>query len=246
MGPIKICITSWNRVHFLEQVITKINERTKPGSFEIIVYDNASDLETRSYLQNCLQSNLISNVIFDNVNSGCLKPKIVFHSLVGQDEPFYVVSDNDILPPDLTPDWLEQMVTIMENNPDVALLTPQLPPVWLQEPYQRRGNIILAKAVGNTFKMCRRFAIPEEFKQVTDRYGDDGVLCKLLSGRGWKIAFAADLFCYNLERTIDSYGYTKDQLAADPRKFGYDPDSKKHNYDPEDWKTLKPPSHLIF
>lgn len=242
MGPIKICISSWNRCHFLKEVITKIHQRTKPGSFEVIVYDNASDLDTVQYLKECLETSLVSNVIFDTENSGCLKPKIMFHELASQDA-WYVVNDNDIIPPDLTPDWLEQMVAIMEAHPDVALLTPQLPPVWLQEPYEKRGDIVLCKAVGNTFKLVRRSAIPvDELKQVTDRYGDDGILCALLRGKGWKIAYASNMYCYNLERSKIDYGYTKEQLQQDPRKQGYDLDSTKYNYEPKSWKTLEPPS----
>ncbi len=240
--PIKIFITSWNRPDLLRQVITKIHQRTKPGSFQIIVYDNASDQETVNYLQSCLENKQVYDVFFDSVNSGCLKPKIVFHEKSDSETPFYVVTDNDIIPPDLTPDWLEQMVSIMEANPDVALLTPQLPPTWLQEPYEKRGSIILCSAVGNTFKMLRRSSIPiEELKKTKDRFGDDGILCKMLCAKGWKVAFASDIFCYNLERDENMWGYTLEQINQDPRKSGYGP---PFSYIVKDWKTLEPPDTL--
>lgn len=245
--PIKIFITSWNRCLFLQEVITKIIQRTKPGSFEIIVYDNASDSETVQYLKKCLENKTVSSVIFGEINSGCNHPKNVFYSMTDEEDSLFIVTDNDIIPPELTIDWLEQLVTLMEVNPDVAVLTPQLPPVWLQGPYEKRGDIVLCTAVGNTFKICRRSAIPiQEISQFTDKYGDDGILCKLLKEKGWKVAFASNLWCFNLERTIVDYGYTKEQLGEDPRKAGYDSDSSKHNYEPQSWLTLKPPQNLVY
>jgi len=58
------------------------------------------------------------------------------------DSKYYVVTDNDILPPKTTPDWLTQMVTLMESNNEVAFLTPQLPPQGLQMPYTKDSDLV--------------------------------------------------------------------------------------------------------
>lgn len=245
MKPIKIFITSWNRQHLTEQVINAIHCRTNPGTFEIHVYDNGSEKEVKNYLIDLLDKKIIKSLMLDSRNTGCLYDKLVFHSMVESDEEYYVVTDNDIIPPKLPDkDWLSRMIEIMEKHPSVALLTPQIPPTWLQRPNDPRDDMVLCEAVGNTFKMIRRKAIYiNDIQQKLMTFGDDGLLSLQLISKGWRVGFMRDVFCYNLERDYKNWGYTEEQVKADPRKAGYGP---PFNYKPTDWNTLTPPAELIF
>lgn len=219
--PIFIC--SWNRRHFTEECLKLIRERTAPGSYEIHVYDNGSDKGVREWLYEQLDQGLITSLVLDSRNTGCVYNKGVFHMMAGSDSPYYVVSDNDVYPPLLTPDWLTQMTTIMDNRQDIAFLAPQLPPQFLQEPDKSRvyEDVVYCKAVGNTFKMVRRSAFPiESFKPKIGAYGDDGMVCAEVLKKGFQTAFCTRIFCFHAGQ-CDNWGYQPEQVAQDPRKGGY-------------------------
>jgi len=240
MKPIKIFITSWFRPDFTYRVIREIKDRTKTPH-EIHVLDNGSNEETVEMLLGMFRWGTIQSLSLNSRNTGCLYGKIVFHAMTEEDDDFYVVTDNDIIPPRLSPDWLEQMLEIMRKHPDIGVLAQQMPPVWLQAPYAYEDNVAFCQAVGNTFKVVRRKAFPA-LPQRMESYGDDAEACKEMAAKGWKSAFARNIFCYNLELDQPDWGYAKEQLAQDPRKAGYGPPFK---YVPTNWDTLRPPEDLV-
>jgi len=244
MKPIKIFMTSWNRKHIIEKTINFLYERTRTP-FELHVYDNGSRDDTKNFLLEKLNEKLITSLHLDNRNTGCLYDKFVFHSMVENDEKYYVVTDNDIMPPQVSPvDWLGQMITVMDREPKLAALCPQMPLVGLMGPEYIRNDLVICKAVGNFFKVVRRDAFPvEKFVQKLMAFGDDGWLCQELRTAGWEVAFLKNMYCYNLEGDYNDWGYIKEDLDKDPRKAGY---GKPVRYLPLDWNTLTPPPELRF
>ena len=139
-------------------------------------------------------------------------------------DKYMCISDNDILPPKLSPnDWLSQMVAIMDRHPEIGLLTPQLPPQFLQMPYQILDDVIYAKAIGNTFKVCRMEAMKKivpKIEQSLGKFGDDGHVSELIEQAGYKVAFCKNLFVCHLGQCLN-WGYKPEEIALDPRKAGY-------------------------
>jgi hypothetical protein len=82
---------------------------------------------------------------------------------------------------------------------------------------------------------------PNGFIQKLMAFGDDGWLSNEIRKNGYEVAFAKNIFCYNLERDYQDWGYTKNEVAEDPRKSGYGPPFK---YEPLDWISLLPPENL--
>jgi len=237
-------MTSFYRKQFTEKTVQLIHERTIPGTFQIHIFDNGSDKETRDFLYGLLDTGKIASLHLDSRNTGCLYNKGVFHIMTEVTSKYYIVTDNDIYPPKLDPDWLTQILGIMEEHPELAFLTPQLPPVQLQMPYQKLDDIIYCKAVGNTFKVVRREAFPlEEFKPQLMKFGDDGWVSDAVHKKGWKVAFCKDLFCWHAGQ-CENWGYTKqEELDKDPRKAGY---GAPFIYQPNNELTYEPPEHLRF
>jgi len=235
--PIQIYMTSWNRREMTERAIREIHERTAPGFFQINIYDNGSEKATRDYLISLLDAGKITTLMLDSRNTGCLYNKGIFHIMTEEQSDLYCITDNDIYPPKLEPDWLSQMVAIMEAHPELGVLAPQLPPQWLQQPYEIKDDIVYCKAVGNTFKLIRRKAFPiAEFKQQIGAYGDDGLVCKQMSEKGWRVAFCRSIFCFHAGQ-CENWGYTPEQVAMDPRKAGYGAPFK---YEIKNWDTYEP------
>jgi len=152
---------------------------------------------------------------------------------------FFCITDNDVFPPKISPDWLSSMISIMKNHPELAILAPQLPPQWLQQPYEAFSDVVYAKAVGNTFKLCRTDVMRSlvcKIDQKIGEYGDDGLISSLVMEAGYKVAFCRNIFCYHAGQ-CENWGYEKEQVALDPRKIGY---GRPYIYEIENMETYEP------
>ena len=236
---IPIYISSFFRYDATEYTIGKIHERTDPGTFQIHVYDNGSDPETQDKLYDLLKAKKIVSLTLDSRNTGCLYNKIVYHAMTESSEKYFMINDNDVHPPLLYPSWLTLMIAIMDKHPELAFLTPQLPPLGLQEPYEVKEDIVYCKGVGNTLKLVRREAFPT-MEQKLGAYGDDGWASIKVHEAGWKVAFCRNIFCWH-DAQRDNYGYKPEELDKDPRKKGY---GEPFRYDPINWYTYEPPASL--
>lgn len=214
-------MTSFFRKEFTEKSINLIHERTESGTFQIHIYDNGSDKETQLFLNDLLQKKLIVSLHLDSRNTGCCYNKNIFQAMTESKNDFYCVTDNDIFPPKLSPDWLSQMIKIMTAHPRLVFLAPQLPPQSLQGPDMTRvmDDIIYCKAVGNTFKLVRRKYFPE-IDTVLGVFGDDGLVCEKVRQQGLDVAFCRNIFCYHAGQ-CENWGYKTEEVEKDPRKVGY-------------------------
>ncbi len=216
-------MTTWFREEFTRKSIELIHERTKPGTFQLHIFDNNSGPKMREYLIGLLKNKKIASLHLDSRNTGCLYNKGIFHMMVEDFCKYYICTDNDVYPPKLSPDWLSQMIKIMDAHPELAFLVPQIPPQWLQEPdlANLKDDIVYCKAVGNTFKLVRRKAFPiSEFRPVLGAYGDDAQVCEQVKLRNYKVAFCRNIFCYHAGQ-CENWGYKKEEIDLDPRKDGY-------------------------
>jgi len=197
--------------------VYEIRTRTAMNSYRLHICDNGSDIGTQSELINMLNDGVITSLLLDSRNTGCTYNKGIFHAMA--DGPYYIVTDNDIYPPDLTPDWLTQMIEIMDRHPKLAMLTPSFPPLYLMEPNYSDGEVVFCKAVGNAFKMIRREAVPQ-MDWPLYHYGDDGELSRAVQMTGWQVGFCKNIFCKHAGQT-KNWGYNEAEVALDPRKSGY-------------------------
>jgi len=208
-------ITSFFRRHFTERLVKELYERTT-YPFNIHIYDNGSDKETRDYLISLLDKKLITSLVLDSRNTGCLYPKLIFNSMTESIDPYYVVTDNDCFPPLLQPCWLTQMVKIMDDNKDIDMLSPQFPPVVCMGPTVEgiREDFVYCKAIGNALKIVRRSSFPV-YEQMLATYGDDEFISSFL-----KVAFCRKIFCFHAGQS-KNWGYKEEEISLDPRKSTY-------------------------
>lgn len=236
-NPIDIFITSWRRPHMTEDVVKAIHDRTTPNTFKITILDNECTKTTRDLLFKMMDDGLVEAVISHKQNTRCLWGKYVFHAMVDSKNPYYIVTDNDVIPSKHSPDWLSHLVRVMDRYPELAFLTPQLPPQFLQMPTSMNDDVVFCKAVGNTFKIVRRDAYPVEcYEQSKESFGDDGLVSKLVHEKGYKVAFCRDMFCLHKGQTTN-WGYEEKDLKDDPRKSGY---GEPFKYEVTDMDSLLP------
>jgi hypothetical protein len=204
-----------------QKLLELLRERTSPGSYQVHIFDNNSDRQTREYLYKLLEKGEIASLHLDSRNTGCLYNKSVYHSMTETKNKYYIITDNDIFPPKLTPDWLTQMTAIMEKHQELAFLTPQFPPVQLMSPEEITDDIVYCKAVGNAFKMVRREAISiNDYDQSIGSFGDDGLLSDIVRKKGWRVAFCRKIFVLHAGQ-CKNWGYNPEEIDKDPRKKKY-------------------------
>ena len=220
---IDIYMTAWNRLDFTQEAVRLIHERTQARTFQLHIFDNNSEFPMKSALRALLDTGKITSLHQESRNTGCVYNKGIFHEMTESSQKYYVVTDNDVYPPKLSPDWLAQMVAIMDVHPNIAFLTPQLPPQNLQVPDMSRveADVVYCRDVGNTFKLVRREAFPiAEFKPVIGGFGDDAIVCIEAKKKGYEVAFCRNIFCWHAGQCKD-WGYKEHEIAQDPRKTGY-------------------------
>lgn len=238
---VDIYITSFYRKDMTERTVNAIRERTTLGTFQIHIFDNGSDKDTRNFLIGLLDAGKIVSLHLDSRNTGFLYNKLVYHTMTESSNPYYVISDNDILPPKLEPDWLQQMTAVMDRHPQLAMLTPQMPPLCLQQPVSMDDEVVYCTAVGNLFKLVRRDSIElDKINQQLDEVGDDSYMSQHVRVRGWQVGFCRDIFCYHIGQCKD-WGYTREQIEMDRRRPEY---GKPYVYDPLNGDTYEPPKCL--
>lgn len=238
---INIFVTSWYRKEMTEKTVDLIHERTTPGTFAIHIFDNGSDKKTQDFLYGLLKQKKIVSLHLDSRNTGCLYNKGIFYMMNEYTDKYFCVTDNDVYPPKLSPGWLSQMIGIMDAHPNLAFLTPQVPPQWLSEPDNSRieDDIVYCKAVGNILKLVRRKAFPlEDFKPSIGTFGDDSLVCEMVRKCDYESAFCRNIFAYHAGQ-CENWGYKDKEIALDPRKEGY---GKPFKYELANKETYEPTS----
>lgn len=222
---IDIFITSHNRKEPLRQTLEALRTRTH-HPHRIHVFDNGSMEETRDYLYQEYTSGGIHSLILSSDNTKPYYPKPIFHSMVESSSDYYVVTDSDILPPDLGSEcWLTRLLSISERkltHTNLAILSAQVPPVWLYRPYGQDDEVVYCHAVGNMLKLVNRHYARFTFQQ-RGMFGDDELLCTQVHLQGYRVGYARNVFAQNIGQK-PLWGYASpEEYADDPRKASEPP-----------------------
>ena len=135
--PVDIVMLTHNRLEHLERTIDALEQRTR-APYRLTIVDNASEPAVRSWLDahrhrfhQCIM--LPENEFLPALN----------HGIAATTSDPFMVTDPDLIVPDLEPCWLTQMTAMLQRHPDFGLLgigldQSNLPPV--QEPESIASN----------------------------------------------------------------------------------------------------------
>ena len=161
-GPTDIVILTHNRLDHLVRTVDALETRTT-APFRITIVDNASGPEVRNWLQ-ANRARFHQLILLDeNLYPGSSGPALQIGIDATTSDPV-VVTDPDLVVPDLTPCWLTEMLGILDRHPDFGILgigldQSNLPPV--QEPERLAtaeiiDGEIVEQPVGSIFTFIRR------------------------------------------------------------------------------------------
>ena len=213
--PTDIVILSHNRLDHLVRTVDALETRTT-APFTITIVDNASGPEVRNWLHEN-RARIHQLILLDeNLYPGSSGPALQIGIDATTSDPV-VVTDPDLVVPDLTPCWLTQMLGILDRHPDFGILgvgldQSNLPPVQEPEklaPDEIVDGEIVERPVGSIFTFVRRTALHS--------YYDDWRACESVARAGYRFGWALNVRALHLG--WDDYKLHPGHLAR-KRRYG--------------------------
>lgn len=239
---IDIFITAFKRPQMTMETIKYLKERTKYPFRLFLIHQEGNEEALIKYADDFF---LVIDPSY-NVGIHCAWNL----SLALAESDYFITSDNDILVPDLEPDWLTQLITLMDKRPDYGAIALQPHKFIGLEPsvYPDDGEIISTPMVGAVMRLMRRNAVWkaggwERFVR-SSRNHEEATICGRLNAVGYKYGYTSKMKAFHMfgeGEEVDDWGYPASMKPEDhghvlrwppPRTYG---DRSKYNS-----KTFEP------
>lgn len=207
-----IIIPVWNQFALTKDCIESIFKNTTNIDYRIILVDNASDDETKNYLEGLNKSwpRQIS-LIRNEKNLGFIKA--VNQGIAASRAPYLCLLNNDTL---VTKNWLKEMIAIAETGEDIGIVNPssnnlgQKPAggepleLYAEKISKESGQFIeLGAAIG--FCMLIKRKVFEKIGTFDEIYGmgnfDDTDFSRRAVKAGYRCVRACGAYVYHRENT---------------------------------------------
>ncbi len=188
-----IVMLAHNRLDHLVATVDALEQRTE-APYRLTIVDNASDPDVRNWLAENR----------DRFHQLILLPANEFlaalnHGIAATTSDPFMVTDPDLIVPDLQPCWLTRMRAILDDHPDFGLIgigldQSNLPAVQEAEsidPAEIVDGEIVERAVGSVFTLIRRDALRAP-------YDTDWRTCQSVARAGYRYGWALDVRAYHL------------------------------------------------
>jgi len=211
MKPLDIFITTYLRQAYTEKTINYLHERTK-YDFRLFVIDNGGNDEV---IAEAIKQGKIFLALKASSNMGIHAAWNIALSLAESD--YFITSDNDIFVPDLTPDWLTQMVKFMDDRPDYGAIS-LCPHVFIGaaniDPKDPQ-DVLERNMCGAVMRLMRTEAVRKAGGWLhtirTGRNHEESTICSQLQTAGYKVGIASRVRAYHPFGGQDgNWGYPKD------------------------------------
>lgn len=197
-------LVTWHRPKMTELVINTIVRNTKPGTYNLRMWDNTPD----------------------NIGLEAARQKL----LEGTETEYFVCIDNDCLPPPIQQgqDWLERMIELMQKYEDYAAISMRTQVMIgtgniFEEADQHGDDIVDFPHPGGSFRIMRTNAVKSVGGWDRDSRGrgqEERFIGGKLRAAGYGTAFATYIRCLHLfgtrgDNPTDRWGYDKDWLPEE-------------------------------
>jgi hypothetical protein len=206
-GPTDIVLLTYNRLDHLVRTVDALEARTR-RPYRLTVVDNASDPPVRNWL--VANRDRFANVIFRAENEHV--PAFQYGIDATASDP-YIVTDPDLVVPEMTPSWLDFMLDLMERHPDFGLIgvgldqvnrPGVLPPEQIDRARLVDGEIVEAP-VGTWFQTIRRSAFDGPYRS-------DSQTCAAVERAGFRVGWTPNVRALHLG--WDDFALNPEHLVA--------------------------------
>ena len=156
---IDIVIATWDRLDLLKQTVGHIVARTR-SPYRLYIIDDASGAETMTYVDELRRQGIVAGILRRKKRAGISANLRALLSIT-QSDPI-VFTDDDVLCPDVDPDWLARESAAMAQYPQLGILSLNNPQASSDTRRITPGpHVTLYGAVGAVFAMIRRPVLKE-------------------------------------------------------------------------------------
>lgn len=145
---VSIIILNFNGRGYLEKCLKSVLEQNYPN-FEIIFVDNASADGSVEFVKNMFSNDPRIKIIQNPTNLGASQARNI--GIKKAKGKYIVFLDNDT---QVTPNWLDELVNTMENNPSIGIAQSTLLKMNYQNTIQHSGQFMIDYC-GWTWKFCK-------------------------------------------------------------------------------------------
>lgn len=189
-----IVVCTCDRLGLLRQTVNYIVRRTR-SPFRLYLIDDASGGKTVDYVEILRQKGIIRGVLRRKNRAGISANLRALLSITESDP--IVFTDDDVLCPDVEPDWLARGLAAMRRFPSLGLLALNNPACNIRG---NRGKVESAdpvsfcRNVGATFLLARRAVLVSCHPQDGDG-SPVKRLCYMATDCGWRIGYLTNVYC---------------------------------------------------
>lgn len=209
-NKLDLVMTTYNRKEFTQKSLKYIAERTKTP-LRIIVVDNNSNDGSQEMLFEMKKAGLISHLILLEENYGIHMAKNYGLALV-RSEPYYIDTDNDLLPPQLDPDWVQSLIKLMDKYPAYGAIACRPQVLIGRSGSEFDGTFEVAKFshIGGHLRIMRTEAVKRatgwEKTWEANRNHEDSYIASRLQEQGFDVGYAKDVRCWHMFGENWGYG----------------------------------------
>lgn len=218
-SSVDIVLITWKREWMTFMAIEAIKKNTTTP-YKLIIIDNGSSKEA----QEVYASRADIYLKLDK-NVGLEAAKNIGMNFVTSD--LFVSMDNDILVYDYNPDWLSQLIELMNKYPDYAAIAPK-PQILVgtgMQIFEIKDEIVPFSHVPGYARIMRTKVIKETgaWNERRPSRGHEEIwIGEKLKESGWKMGWANNIKVWHLfgSDDTDDWGYPKGSL---PEEHGHNP-----------------------
>ena len=237
MKQIDILLITYQRSYLLEKVLKSIYERTN-YPHRIIVVDNASTDNTKDILKRQQKIGAIYKYIEMPSNGGQIAA--LNEGMKYVESEMFVTTQDDLLPPDLKPCWLERIKHLLEGNPDYGAICMRIQRTSRLEIDESKDLIDTHKSMPSVFRIQwkKDFLTERPFGRL--KHWESHSYAERMKEKKKKMAMATHLYSDHLGFLLENKGYRKDFIDY----YTYSPERVKQGeekpYPDIDPKTNEP------
>lgn len=205
--PIDIILLTFNRKKILQRTLEMIWARTKTP-YRLIVVDNGSGDGTVKFLRTMKARKRIGELIEMKDNPGiCAAYNEAFKYIKSY---YFVTTQDDILPPNLKPDWIERMISLLRRNKDYGAVAMRVAKM-INIKFDPNKEINDAKRACCAYlRISKKSVVAKNDPPFGEKRGntDDIEFKKLMARFGLKAGFATNIWAHHIGHSqISNKGY---------------------------------------
>jgi len=204
--PIDIVLVTFQRLNFLKYTIAKIYERTK-YPYRLIVVDNGSTDGTQEWIKNAKVNGFIQEHVFLPDNKGLAYGLTEGFKRVKSD--FFITTQDDIVPPDLNPCWLERMLHLAEKYPDYGGLAMRIQRIRHRDVDESKDLIDSPSSLASVLRIQKKKDIEAIGGFGVRQHWESTSFVRKMMPIKKKFAFTTHLYANHIGFMVENKGFKK-------------------------------------